>query len=447
MRSRESAHCSTWKQSALELSRWLVYIILLLVVTACSGNAKNTPTAPRPTDTATPALTETAVARLKTEAEATIVAARSTIEAARITPSPFQVGTPLSPLPTNVSLPSQPPTAAVSQEGGLSSALRSSRIQWSKPQRIPLPMGVQVWWPVLAADGKDNVHLAWANDTVQPWPVQYARWSDNQWSASETISAGSISCDSPSIVADANGRVSVAWLTRAGSTGIWLRRWQGGWQPPEEIGTTTAKAIELALATDGSVHAVWSFADRVIYRGGNSKAAAVPGLLGGIAAVAVDTTGIVFVASSQNDLKIVERSLNGAWSSPQTVWTGSGQPSLAADRKGRVHLSWCSDQQLYYAVHTAGSWSQPQLLATVGSDICEGFGVGLAVDGAGNLHLAVGLDKAGAAYIGQENGAWNQLQVIYAERTGKADIAIDTQGRIHIVLWPGAIHLIGSLGS
>jgi hypothetical protein len=185
----------------------------------------------------------------------------------------------------------------------------------------------------------------------------------------------------------------------------------------------------------------------VIYRGGSSEAAAVPGLLGGIVAVAVDTTGTVFVASFQNDLKVVERSLDGVWSSPQTVWRGSGQPSLVADRRGRVHLSWCSGQQLYYAVHTVESWSQPQLLASLGADICEGFGVGLAVDDAGNPHLAVGLDKAGAAYIGQKNGIWNQLQVIYDERTGKAEIAVDTKGRIHIILWPGAIHLIGSPGS
>ena len=122
---------------------------------------------------------------------------------------------------------------------------------------------------------------------------------------------------------------------------------------------------------------------------------------------------------------------------------GSGLPSLAADAEGRVHMAWCDGSRLFYSVHTDGQWSQPRLVARLADWSCDAEGVGLGVDADGNAHLVAGVDKHGAVYIGQSNGSWSKPQTIYGQMTNRAVIAIDTEGRLHVVLWPAMVHTVG----
>jgi Tol biopolymer transport system component len=78
---------------------------------------------------------------------------------------------------------------------------------------------------------------------------------------------------------------------------------------------------------------------------------------------------------------------------------------------------------------------------------CDAEGVGLAVDAGGNAHLIAGVDKEGAVYIGQVNGAWGSPQTIYEQITNRAVMAVDREGRLHVVLWPKMVHLIGTVSA
>ena len=94
--------------------------------------------------------------------------------------------------------------------------------------------------------------------------------------------------DFPAIVAHSDGQVWVTWQKFGDSSGIWLRRWQNGWQSMQILSgseDTESDVTAMALDSRGEPHVAWGSADRVGYNSGGISTIPVPCLLGGLPAL------------------------------------------------------------------------------------------------------------------------------------------------------------------
>lgn len=146
------------------------------------------------------------------------------------------------------------------------------------------------------------------------------------------------------------------------------------------------------------------------------------------------------------------------WGKPFNVsqsLTGSNHPTIVADAYGNVHVFWSEDMNgrevqpdelaepgdtIMYRRWDGQSWTEPLDIIAVPDDVMAEF-VSVAIDDSNQLHLVwTGLTKlyystapAGDAYSVQ---AWSTPQVIApdsARTAWESDIAVDSQGNVHIV--------------
>ncbi|MCG3257442.1 MAG: hypothetical protein KAU62_15170, partial [Candidatus Heimdallarchaeota archaeon] len=157
------------------------------------------------------------------------------------------------------------------------------------------------------------------------------------------------------------------------------------------------------------------------------------------------------------------------WSITEVVSTestgNSVEPSLAVDAAGNVHIAWIdstdyagsgTDYDIFYKYWDASSssWTTAEVVSTESTG--ESYLPSLAVDAAGNVHIAWTdvTDYAGAGTDWDifykrwvsSSSAWTTAEVVSTESTGNSDnpyLAVDAAGNVHIT-WEDSTDYAGS---
>lgn len=221
------------------------------------------------------------------------------------------------------------------------------------------------------------------------------------WSPAVNVSQSEAYPDLPAMASDLEGQTHILWSEAASAeepaAGLIYARWDGeGWTRPAQVLTSPdGGAGEPALVAVGDrLHAVWSSGEgEVFYSHAFIHDAYSPGgwseprLLSGEETFAsgpdivADTAGglhaVFAVAVNEGRGVYYTRSAGGeAWGPASRVfdaagagWMGVGQPHLAADHRGVLHVAWVQAHPLasgppegaYYARSLDGgeTWSEP----------------------------------------------------------------------------------------
>ena len=129
--------------------------------------------------------------------------------------------------------------------------------------------------------------------------------------------------------------------------------------------------------------------------------------------IAVDSSGVVHVVWFQylpsNSVYYARRANDGSWSSPQLISQadlGSGPAGLAVDGAGNVHVAWKNHQYAYYAWRRAGgAWSDPQQVS----------------DNVVNRIDRMILDETGVLHLTWTEGSNGNFRIVYARRVPDSD--------------------------
>jgi hypothetical protein len=223
--------------------------------------------------------------------------------------------------------------------------------------------------PALAIDTAGTLHAAWYDNSVSGnLDVLYASKEPDQqsWSAPIIISNTPGSSYWPAIAIDATDNVHVAW--EDGGTGgdiLYATKPAGSadWTEPVHLSNSPGTAHFVALTTDGAgnVHAVWNDdtpGNAEIYYAMRPQGVitwTTPAIVAGTPGtswaptIAADITGTLHVAWHDFTPGVTEiyyatkPGPAGPWSSPIDVSRTTGTsyfPALAVDSSGTVHLVW-----------------------------------------------------------------------------------------------------------
>jgi hypothetical protein len=170
--------------------------------------------------------------------------------------------------------------------------------------------------------------------------------------------------------------------------------------------------------------------------------------------LAVDPTGVVYVAYIRSTNLVVAKRVGTAWVTVSTV-TGlapnglTGVTSLAIDAQGNAHvvyLSWHSVSSLdstyayrYVKIAPGGATSLQYFIGDIfwwnGGTLSGDEGVGLALDSAGDAHLAFNTSSSTVRrlkYARTWQGAWLAAIDATTVAVPYPTIAVDSAGAVHI---------------
>jgi len=308
---------------------------------------------------------------------------------------------------------------------------------------------VESYYPSLATDTAGNVHIAWQDYTDYAgsgtgWDIFYKRWdaASSSWTTTEVVSTESTSrAENPSLGTDSSGNVHIAWQDETDYDGagtdpdIFYKYWNAttsSWTTTEVVSTeSTEDSYYPSLAIDASdnVHIAWQ--DGTDYTG------------------------------SGTDRDIFYKHWNATtslWTTTEVVSTesteDSSNPSLAIDSAGNIHVAWHDrtdyagaggDMDIFYKRWDAStsSWTTTEVVSTESTGYS--FHPSLAIDGAGNMHIAWH-DETNYASSGMDDdifykywvsstSSWTTTEVVSTESTGSSyypSLAIDSAGNIHV---------------
>ena len=236
---------------------------------------------------------------------------------------------------------------------------------------VPGDAGDGLTGKALVAVGTDQEGDVWATSSATG-ALELVFAPPSPWPPPEGVYEGEAYADLPAMAADGEGRVHALWAEAASAgeppEGLVYARWDGeGWTPPAQVLQCPEGGIgEPDLVVQGErLHAVWSCQEGVIYHsyafaqdaytaGGWSE----PGLVSEARYFAdqpdlvVDADGVlhaVFAVPVNEGRGIYyTRSADGeVWEAPSQVfdaaeagWMAVGQPQLAVDAFGFLHVAW-----------------------------------------------------------------------------------------------------------
>ncbi len=297
--------------------------------------------------------------------------------------------------------------------------------------------------PRVAVDGSGNVHVVWSDGTDGEWgtdyEIMYCNYTAaNGWSNITVVSDGysgsywnNGSSEDPRVAVDGSENVHVVWTDDT----------EGEWGTDYEImycNYTAANGWSNAtVISDGYSGSYWN--------DGESYSSSI----------FVDASGNVHIAwddhtdgnwGTDREIMYCNYTAANGWSNVTVVSDGysgsywnndySGDPSIAVDDSGNVHLTWeeetngtwGGDIEVMYCNYTAAyGWSN----VTVVSDGYSGSywnnddsrDPSLAVDGSGNLHLV---------WEDLTNGKWGiDIEIMYCNYTianGWSNVTVVSDG-------------------
>ncbi len=310
--------------------------------------------------------------------------------------------------------------------------------------------------PTIAVDGSRNVHIAWQDETDYSGSgtdidIFYKRWNaaTATWTMTEVVSTASYNNSKiPTIAADGSGNVHIAWQDETNYSGsgtdkdIFYKRWNAAtatWTTTEVVSTESIGAYDTTIAADGSgnVHIVWW--DYTNYGGSGGD-------------------GDIFYKRWN--------ATTATWTTTEVVSTESTgyscDPTIAMDGSGNVHIAWedytnysssGTDLDIFYKRWNAASvtWTTTEVVSTESTD--NSGDPTIAADGSGNVHIAWEDDTnySGSGwnldiFYKRWNAAtatWTTTEVVSTESTGYScdpTIAADGSGNVHIAWWDDTIY-------
>jgi hypothetical protein len=266
----------------------------------------------------------------------------------------------------------------------------------------------------MAVDSNNNLHVVWEGESssYSHYQIWYSRYNGTAWSTPIVLSTyagmNTSTQNSPAIAVDSNNNLHVVWYGQASGYSnkqIWEADYNGAaWSTPVRLSTVDGMSSSPILkfpcivvdsnnnldvlfrgnATGYTNSGIWftrrtsgTWSTPVVvstYPGMNSTDQISPGL-------AIDSKNNVYAgwngnAAGYSSNQIWIAVYNGAWQTPVRVSTYSGmsgyaqgEPSIAVDTSGRVHVLWhgeatgyTDNDKVWYSNCTNGVWSTPQCL-------------------------------------------------------------------------------------
>ncbi len=243
-----------------------------------------------------------------------------------------------------------------------------------------------------ATDPQGNIYLAWGQDLNGVSELYFSRFEQGAWSAPVNVSHSAVLSTFPELLIDQNGTLHTFWTEWEDSIKILYSFSENGtnWTQPAVISDRVAAiaAFPVAvLAPDGSLHCFWTeysdngnnFVYKIRSAGGVwSARQAIPSTSNSALRpqVLLDANGTLHCvwfedsSISQRGIAYSSRKLNGPWSPPYYIATGSvndDRPiSLAADPYGRLHIGWLGAALMTAHQDSSAGWTPPVQLAPQG---------------------------------------------------------------------------------
>ena len=298
----------------------------------------------------------------------------------------------------------------------------------------------------LAVDSQGRVHAVWSQDGE----IHHRLKTGGDWSSPALVASGI----SPDLVADAAGRVHLAFVNRfAGSDNVYFASWaQGAWSLPVNVSETSgASALpRLAASPLGGLALVWveqaSGADLVhIGRsadGAQWSTGPVPQARGSSPVVAFDDAGHPQVAwQDVFDLGMpteifFARWTGARWSLPEDVSASPLRGSMLASMAtmgGHMYLAWQEAEPSQEAICVAalrdGVWDTPQVRS--GPDAA--YAPQLAFDGSGQGHLAwTGAESSHHRAWRVATDAWEPIEEIAGGQAAASEARLAVSQAAHV---------------
>ncbi|MBI2897174.1 MAG: hypothetical protein HYY06_26695 [Deltaproteobacteria bacterium] len=262
----------------------------------------------------------------------------------------------------------------------------------------------------LAIDGEGVLHVLHESDDG----LRHARLGAEGWASDDAARpAEGHRLAQPSLAIDGDGRLRLAFRdVAAGSSALHLGTWDGDWtiaplargglaDPPDD------GAPSLAADAEGTVHVVFTSGGElrhVALVGDEPVADAIaPGADASAPRLAFDPSGNAVVAyRNETDRSLwIARSDGETWA-VETVDARNdpGQPALAVDRQGAIHLLYhaAGNFDLRYATNAFGDW----VFQTV--DRSGEAGTAIAIDGDGAIQMGFATTDSDLRFAGHVGG-------------------------------------------
>ena len=233
--------------------------------------------------------------------------------------------------------------------------------QWMGPQQKISPGPGYAGYPALALDPAGEPHVVWYGIREGPLPTStrhgsiyeifYTGFDGHAWSGPLMISPGMPDSINPALAAGRAGRLYAAWYQYNGR--VYQVRYaerDGVWTAPEGVFRASSDEFNPDLAADaqGQVSIVWEhhvgdrssiyYARRAGGRWGEPVALTEGTPPARHPAIAITSSGIIFVVWDQDDGQVYQRRYAGRWD-PVVRLTTDGRnmfPSVAADGAGVI---------------------------------------------------------------------------------------------------------------
>jgi len=363
------------------------------------------------------------------------------------------------------------------------SAVPAAQAGWLPPVDISEP-GEAAGNPHVVLDSEGNATAVWdrwnGTDTV----VESAfRPAGEGWEAPVDLSEpeltgevvpGANDAESPQIVVDRNGNVTVLWERYAGTKIVLQsvdRPFGGSWTAPvdiEEVGLGPAPEPWIAVDWEGRATAVWKD-DGVIeaafrpYLGDWEAPVPLSGDESFVPQAAMDARGDVTAVwmhfdGSRYVVESAYRPEAGGWESPTLVsqpGEKGGNPHVAIDAKGDSLVVWRGEDEGDEFVRAAyrpqgGSWGQPADVSSPGEHV---EALRDAVDPEGNAVVAWSGDMGEVGEYGIVHaafkpvaGTWEEPVKLSADggNSFPSDVVFDTSGNAALVWerWDGSSNVV-----
>ena len=125
------------------------------------------------------------------------------------------------------------------------------------------------YWPSIAIDGEDNVHVVWhgvgwgSNPSYEN--IQYRKRTSSGWQAQEAVTDKDNTQCFSSIAVDSEGNIHIAWCGKGWGSNPdyyniqYRKRTSSGWQPQEAVTDKDEGQTNVSIAIDSNdnVHVIW----------------------------------------------------------------------------------------------------------------------------------------------------------------------------------------------
>jgi hypothetical protein len=245
----------------------------------------------------------------------------------------------------------------------------------------------------LVVTGGGKIHFVWEEEDA----LYHSHGEGSSWSTPSRVATG----EQPSLAISTDDTVHLAFVNEIDDAyNVYYTHWDGAnWsQPPRKVSDSGSfsDSPELAVATDGHLHVVWSEDGQVYY--GNSA----DGVLWSYVAIA----------------------------------DGSA-PTIGTDANGTVQAAWqveiAADYEVYFSRLEEQDWSAPQNVSD--SPGADSTAPDLALQGDGTPHLAWQEVHSATAQVQYSQGpGWSQFVTLSQSASGAylPSVAADSRGVRHV---------------